>query len=252
MPFALQKMIWFLVMPPASLILLMLAGLLLINRRRKTGMVLIGSGVALLYLLSLGHVADLILAPLERVYPPLSSAAIAADAIVVPGGGSTDLEWIGAEPIPNAETEMRLIKGVELSKKLNVPLVLVGGNGEPFNTRVRDADAMAAEAARMGMLTSRMFVEYESRNTLENSHAARNLVKGDRIILATSAYYMRRAVALFQRRGFTVIPAPVHFLVQSRRSTPFALIPGAANLARSTVGIAEWVSMAWWRVRGEI
>lgn len=249
--FTLQKMIWFLMMPPASLILLMLAGLLVIKRQKKSGMVLISSGVALLYLLSLGHVADWILIPLERIYPPLTNAVI-ADAVVVPGGGSTDLNWLGAEPIPNAETEMRLIKGVELSKKLNIPLVLVGGNGEPFNTRVRDADAMAPEAARMGIPPSRMIVENESRNTLENSHAARKIVKGDRIILATSAYYMRRAVVLFQRRGFTVVPAPVYFLVESRKYTPAALMPGAANLARSTVGIAEWVSMVWWKVRGEM
>jgi uncharacterized SAM-binding protein YcdF (DUF218 family) len=250
--FVLQKIIWFLIIPPASLLLFILAGMLVMNRHRQTGRVLVLAGLSLLYLLSLGPVADAILRPLERPTPPLRDEKLVADAVAVPGGGSVDLEWMQGGAVPNAETLSRLVTGVRLAQKLHVPLVLCGGNGEPFATKIRDADTMAVAVLEMGMDRRQMIVENESRNTLENSHAVRKLVRGDRIILATSAYYMRRARAMFEKRGFTVIPAATYYLVQTRRHTASVLIPGASHLARSATGIAEWMGMAWWSLRGEM
>ncbi len=250
--FVLQKIIWFLIVPPASLLLLILAGAVVIKRHPRTGRLLIFAGLLFLYLLSLGPVADVILRPLEQATPPLREEQAAADAVVVPGGGSVDLEWMGAGAVPNAETLSRLVTGVRIAKKLHVPLVLCGGNGEPFATKVRDADAMETVAIEMGMDPKQLIVERESRNTLENSHAVRKLVAGNRIVLATSAYYMRRARAMFEKRGFAVIPAATDHLVQTRRYTASVLIPGASHLQRSTVGIAEWFGMAWWSLRGEM
>lgn len=239
-------------MPLSVALILVCIGLVTIKRRKRLGQALILFAVMLLYVLSLGHTADLILKPLEGRYPPLKNLKLAVDAVVVPGGGSVDLEWIGSHPVPNAETLSRLVAGTELAKKLKVPLVLCGGNGEPFATKVNDADAMEQTAYAMGMPKEQVIIENVSRNTLENSHAVRKLVTGNRIVLATSAYYMRRAVALFTRRGFTVIPAPTFFLVQTRTFSFNSFIPKAGDLDRSTIGIAEWVSMLWWHIRGEI
>lgn len=239
-------------MPLSVTLILVLISLVLINGNKRISRALIVFAVILLYVLSLGHTADFILKPLEGRYPLLKNAKITVDAVVVPGGGSVDLEWINAAPVPNEETLSRLVTGVELAKRLRVPLILCGGNGEPFATKVNDADVMAQSAYDMGMPKEQVIIENVSRNTLENSYAVRKLVKGDRIILATSAYYMRRAKALFTRRGFTVIPAPAFFLAQTRKVSFNSFIPKATDLYRSTVGLAEWASMAWWHVRGEI
>ncbi|HWI41162.1 MAG TPA: YdcF family protein [Verrucomicrobiae bacterium] len=252
MLFSLQKFVWYLAMPPACLILLMLAGLLLSRYRRKTGTALVILSMALLYILSLPAAADMLLRPLEAPYPPLRRVPAGVMAVVVPGGGSTDLSWMQAPPAPNAETLTRLVQGVELAKRLDVPLVLCGGNGEPFTTSVNDAEVMAATAAALGMPRQRLVVENRSRNTLENSHEVRRLLRGNRIVLATSAYYMRRAEAMFAMRGFDVIPAATYHQVQTRKPGPFALIPRAGALAGSSTALAELLSMAWWRLRGEI
>jgi len=127
--FSLQKMIWYLALPPSSLFILMFAGLLIAGKRRTIGRALVLAGLVLLYLLSLEPVADMLLKPLESAAPPLQRLPATADAVVVPGGGSVDLTWAGAPPVPNAETWTRLIKGIEIARKLNVPLVLTGGNG---------------------------------------------------------------------------------------------------------------------------
>jgi uncharacterized SAM-binding protein YcdF (DUF218 family) len=250
--FVIQKALWFLALPPASVIVLILVGLVAVNRRRLLGKTLIFLGVALLYLLSLGQVADLIIKPLEKPYPPLKEDRISADAVVVLGGGSVDLEWLGAGPVPNAETLSRLVTGVTLAKKLRIPLVLSMGNGEPFTTKVNDADTMAKAAYEMGVPRNQMIVENTSRDTLENAREVRKLIKGNRIILSTSAYHMIRARAMFAKRGFSVIPAPSYYLAQTRKLTPVSFIPRAADLHRSATGIAEWMSLVWWGVRGEI
>jgi len=250
--FTLQKLIWYLAMPPSSLIMLTLVGLFIARKRRKTGMVLVVAGLGILYLLSLDPVANLLLRPLENAAPPLQQLPATVDAVVVPGGGSVDLSGIGAPSVPNAETWTRLVKGIEIARKLNAPLVLAGGNGEPFASRLNDAEVMAEAAVGLGFPKEQMIVENRSRNTLENSHAVRKIVKGDRIILATSAYYMKRAVRMFSKRGFKVVPAPTYHLSQISKTTIFTLIPGASNLARSNTALAEWLSLAWWWLRGEL
>jgi uncharacterized SAM-binding protein YcdF (DUF218 family) len=252
MGFTIQKVLWFLVLPPSSLALVILAGLLLMDRHRRVGKIIVLSGTALLYFLSLGHVADMLVKPLESGHAPLNSDTVAADAVIVPGGGSVDLEWLGAGPVPNGESSTRLLKGIELARKLRVPLVLTGGNGEPFTTKVNDAETMAQAAYAMGMPRRQVIVENVSRNTLENSHAVRKLVKGHRIVLVTSAYYMDRAGTMFTRRGFTVIPAPVYFLGQTRKFSFASFIPRADDLQHSSVAIAEMLGLLWWRMKGEM
>jgi uncharacterized SAM-binding protein YcdF (DUF218 family) len=250
--FSMQKMIWFLAMPPSSLIVLMLVGLGIAGKHRRIGGALILAGLILLYALSIEPVANMLLKPLESAAPPLQHLPARADAVVVPGGGSVDLSWADAPPVPNAETWTRLIKGIEIARKMNVPLVLTGGNGEPFATTLNDADVMAAAALALGMPRSQVIVENRSRNTLENSHAVRRIVNGHRIILITSAYYMKRAVIMFKRRGFSVIPAPTYPLVQTRKTGFVTLIPFAGTLMKSSVALAEWLSLAWWGIRGEL
>lgn len=250
--FTIQKMIWYLAMPPASLIILMLVGLAMVGKRRVLGRTLVLLGIILLYSLSLDPVANMLLKPLESAAPPLQRLPAAADAVVVPGGGSVDLTWAGAPPVPNAETLTRLIRGIEIARRLNAPLVLTGGNGEPFATTLNDADVMAAAAIALGMPASQVIIENRSRNTLENSHAVRKIVTGNRIILVTSAYYMKRAVAMFRKRGFSVTPAPTYPLVQTRKRNFSTLIPTAGNLARSSTALAEWLSLGWWGIQREL
>ncbi len=252
--FTAQKMIWYLAMPPASLIILLLAGLAMTGKKRRVlGRVLFSLGLILLCALSLEPVANWLLKPLESAAPYAQKLPDTADAVVVPGGGSVNLAWAGAAPVPNAETWTRLIRGIEIARRLNAPLILTGGNGEPFATTLNDADVMATAALALGMPRNQMIVENGSRNTLENSYAVRNLVRGEKqIVLVTSGYYMKRAVAMFKRRGLKVIPVPTYPLVQTRKTGFFTFIPSAGNLQRSSTALAEWMSLAWWRMRREL
>lgn len=252
MSFTLQKVLWFLAAPPACVIFFMVFGLLASRKRRDRARGFLLAGTLVLYLLSIAPVSDFLLKPLERSASPLTRLPDRIDAVVVPGGGSVDRSWLGASPVPNGETLARLVLGIELAKKMDVPLVLLGGNGEPFATTLNDAEVMAETAYAMGVPRHQVVVENRSRNTLENARAARRIVKGDRIILATSAYYMKRAIFMFGKEGFRVTPAPTWYLAQCRLKGAALFIPRAAELRNSSIAVAEWMSLYWWKLRGEL
>lgn len=87
------EMIWFLAMPPTSLIVLMLVGLAIARKRRRIGGTLLLVGLILLYALSIEPMANMLLKPLESAAPPLQQLPARADAVVVPGKGGVRPEW---------------------------------------------------------------------------------------------------------------------------------------------------------------
>jgi uncharacterized SAM-binding protein YcdF (DUF218 family) len=149
-------------------------------------------------------------------------------------------------------TTSRLIAAVEIAKRLQAPLVVSGGSGEIAEMKVREADAMADLAVQLGVPQELIRINNISRNTHEDAAAVRILVRGDDVILVTSAFHMKRSVAFFRKQGFTVIPAPVAYRAQSRPSSLSYLLPRASHLETSSLAISEYVSTVWYRLRGMI
>jgi uncharacterized SAM-binding protein YcdF (DUF218 family) len=83
-----------LVLPPASLLLLLLFGFLLLRSRRNLGRLFIAIGFLLLYGLSISPVSSALIAPLERDFRPVDVKRVKADVIVVLGGGTRDRSWL--------------------------------------------------------------------------------------------------------------------------------------------------------------
>lgn len=252
MPLVLVRIIQALILPPASLLLLMLAGLLLLRKRPFAGRSMLFLGVILLYLLSLPLTADMLVRPLESFAPPLNKMSAKADAVVVLGSGVQDLSWIPAQAAPSEISTSRVIAGVEIAKRLRVPLVLSGGSSEIGAVSVREADAMAVLAEQLGVPREQIKINNISRNTYEDAAAARIFIKGKSIILVTSAFHMKRSTAFFQKGGFTVIPAPVAYRSQSRPLSLDYILPRAIHLETSALSLSEYISTLWHRMHGLI
>jgi uncharacterized SAM-binding protein YcdF (DUF218 family) len=252
MGFILGKIVQSLLLPPASILLLMLAGLFVIRRRRTAGQVLVGIGMVLLYLLSLPAVADMLLRPLESAYPPFAGKGVKADAVVVLTGGVRDLSWIPAPPAPAEESLDRLVVGIQIAASHRLPLVISGGTGAIAPTSVREADVMADTAVRLGFPSRDIVIENSSRNTLESAEAVAAMMPEKTIILVTSAYHLRRSVAMFRKQGFSVIAAPAGYNLRSRAASLSDLIPRAGNLDASSTALSEYTSLAWYTLTGAI
>ena len=250
--FVLAKIVQDLILPPSGFLLLMLAGFLIVKKKRKAGGLLIASGAVLLYLMSISPVSDALVRPLEKSHAPLMRIPADARAIVVLSGGVRDLSWVGLEPEPSETSLERTIKGVLLYRARRLPFVVVGGNGDPAKPDLREADAMARVASDLGVPREDIIIENTARNTVESAEAVKSILPGKRIILVTSAFHMKRAAAMFVKQGFDVVPAPAGYRSERQRFSLNALIPNAGNLYYSSRALAEYMSLAWYSMRGDL
>lgn len=249
MGFYLAKVILYLLLPPASILIIIGFGLLLQRRYSLVSRVLVIAGFFLLYLLSIEPVSNTLIRPLERFAPPLQMDKLDAEAVVILSGGVIDLSWLGLAPEPSDLSLRRLVYGIDLYRKLKIPLIISGGSGSPVLPKISEGQTMADFAISLGVSENDIEVEGFSRNTIENARNVREMFKGNvRIILVTSAFHMKRAYTLFKRQGLDVIPAPCDFRSEKTILSLFSLIPNANALEDSSIAIYEYLGLIWYTV----
>jgi uncharacterized SAM-binding protein YcdF (DUF218 family) len=218
-------------LPPASSLLLAIAGLWLLRRRPRLATALLIIGLGSLWLLSTPVIA-LGITRLAQHYPALDPAHLGgAQAIVIIGGGG-ERDWAPEYRGPSAEPELleRLAYGAYLARRTGLP-ILVSGNGT-------EADAMRGTLQQNFELTPR-WVEDRAYDTFENARNSAALLRGDgieRILLVTRATHMLRAWREFSATGLAVMPAPVgtlDFDVVPWRPRPWDFVPSADGLLLS-------------------
>ena len=147
---------------------------------------------------------------------------------------------------------------------------MTGGSIEWLESRTSSpAGEMAELLSLLDVPSDALILETESRNTYENALFTRQILEEEgvnRIILVTSAMHMPRSVALFEKQGFDVLPAPADFGVtqdaSDEKKSGFTwseipglivdLIPSASNLATTTNVLKEYLGMMIYRIRGWI
>jgi uncharacterized SAM-binding protein YcdF (DUF218 family) len=226
-----------LVLPPGGPLLLALAGIALLPRAPRLGRVLAVGGIAVTLLLSLPLVADPLTRLTER-YPPLDlSRPVAADVIVVLGGGVRRDSVEGEAGILMPIALQRLAAGAHLARVTGLPLLLSGGvvdGGPP------EAWVLERELERDFALKAR-WLESRARTTRENARETAALLAPlglRRIALVTTASHMQRAVREFVAAGLTVVPAPVAGIGVIHYGVT-AWLPHAAALERSHAALYE-------------
>ncbi len=228
------------VLPPTSLIVLTLIGVLLLKRTRAAGVSLIVGSQLLLFALSMPVVANALARTLEP--PPAFMDDIKrTQAIVVLGGGRNrgSPEW-GGETV-NDYTLQRARYGARLARETGLPLYVSGGKPD---------GGQAAEGTLMQELLTREFsapvrwVEAASENTREQALiTARDLRQQQitHVALVTTAVHMPRAQRVFELAGLTVTPAATGYTGQ-RPFALYQLIPEPRALRESHIALREWVS----------
>jgi uncharacterized SAM-binding protein YcdF (DUF218 family) len=252
MGFIITKTLLFLLLPPTSILALMLLGFLLIRSHRFLGRLLITAAFVLLYSLSISPVSDALIAPLEADYRPLDVKSIKADVIVVLGSGAIDLSALGLEPMPNKGSLERTVAAVKLYRSLHIPIMITGGAGDPARPQLSDAAPMARIAMELGVPKKDISVDNASFNTLASARNMKAAFAGKRMVLVTSAYHLKRSVALFQKQGLLVIPQPSGYLSGQQDSSFHAAIPRMEFLNTSSAALSERLSLTWYRLTKEL
>jgi uncharacterized SAM-binding protein YcdF (DUF218 family) len=238
-----------LVLPPAAPVLLSLLGLLLVARKRATGLVLAATGLALLWLLSCQAVAVWLAQNTLPQFAPVSTVSLknsAAQAIVVLGGGALPAAPEYGQAQASAATAARLRYGVWLARQSGLPLAFAGGKGwgAASNQTLSEAEVARRMVEQDYGLTLR-WLDDQSRDTAESARLLRQQLKQDqvqRIALVTHAWHMPRSVLAFERAGFSVVPAPMAFILPNQNKI-LQWLPSADGLESSRHVLREWLAL---------
>ncbi|MBL8836003.1 MAG: YdcF family protein [Alphaproteobacteria bacterium] len=189
------------------------------------------------------------LKPLEDRFPPLVSLPPRVDGIIVLGGVIDDFV-IGKRGVPRslyAAGSPRLDAFLELARRYPAARhVFTGGSIELINARDTEADVVRRIFARLGVDTTRVIFEDQSRNTWENARFSFERLRPEpeeQWIIITSARHMPRAVGVFRHVGWrNLIPFPVDFATDEETSFQAEFRLGA-NLQYLSEAIREYVGL---------
>jgi uncharacterized SAM-binding protein YcdF (DUF218 family) len=238
-----------LLLPPASPLLLAAAGLLWL--RHRLGRWLLASGLLALWLLSSNAVAVWLaqhVLPQVSVLEPSRQSQLAASgvqAIVVLGGGVQPTAPEYGQAQPNVSTAARLRYGIQLAKRSGLPLAFAGGVGWNNAGQAVPSEASTAQVFSADHGVTLRWIESQSRDTAENAARMRDLLAPagvHHIALVTHAWHMPRSQALFEKAGFTVLPAPMGFVLPSERPL-LEWLPSAHGLTASRQVLREWLAL---------
>jgi len=253
---ALKPVLAALVLPPVSLLLLALLGLVLAGyNRKKSGLTLATLSVLLLALLSCHGSAVWLARTLLPQFAPLALAGLKAQnvqAIVILGGDVQPEAPEYGRSQPSAATAARLRYGAWLARQSGLPLAFSGGRGWAAHRAQTESEAeVAARALQQDYGLALRWRETQSRDTAENARLMAPLLRQagvQRIALVTHAWHMPRAALAFEKAGLTVTPAPMGYVLPAQ-SELLEWLPSAQGLQASRQVMREWLALAAGRLR---
>ncbi len=241
------KILAALLFPPGIFIVLAVIGAILAAKnKKKASAIMCSIDAFLMYALSTGIVASLLLAPLENGYPPIYSSRDAR-AIVVLGGGFNDSspERGGAGSLTPVSS-MRASYGFELSRSFGLPLIFTGGGYFDAPGRGSEAEAAGRTWEAFGVAKNRITLETESLDTKGNAKGVLSLSGAGPFVLVTSAFHMPRAVLAFKKVGIQVLAAPTDFRAKRSAFTITDFLPDTWRLECSRSALHEYAGILYY------
>ncbi|MCP5502698.1 MAG: YdcF family protein [Leptospiraceae bacterium] len=208
----------------------------------------------LLWFASSFTVSQALTASLERPFPPKKVSEVEkADAIVILGGMINNLVK-HQDIIELGEGADRLVYAVELYREGKAKeIILTGGSGVLFFQKNPEAELAKKMLISLGVAKEHIIIENLSRNTRENALHTSNLLrkqKKNKIILVTSAFHMKRSLALFQKYGLDIIPFPCDYRELTNEFFWDAFVPTTRTLETTSIMLKEHVGYFVYRAMG--
>jgi len=238
-----------LLLPPVSLPLLALAGLLLERRYRRLGRGMTIVGVVGTLVLAMPIVGGCLMVALERGLPLQPPADAPPQAIVILGGDLRRSDDTIATLHPGPLSLERLGEGARLYRQTHLPILITGGREHPYEPSIAGVMADSMEHEFMEPV---QWVEDRAPDTWANAQFSAAILREHGIksvYVVTQAWHMRRALIAFSHTGITVTAAPTRL---DRISGPFlttAFVPSVNGWQSTFYAMHEWVGCAWYALR---
>jgi uncharacterized SAM-binding protein YcdF (DUF218 family) len=215
------------------------------------------------YLLSNNFVANFLLLPLELPYRDNFKTIQDADAVVVLGGG--DIKGSVNLPLSGGAYK-RAIYGLMIAKTEDLPLVFSGGGRDKRDSEAKSFLKSMTELQKYLLVDLKfsdklhkkkfsILTEDRSLDTFQNAKYTKEIfekagVKKPLIYLVTSAYHMTRAIRLYGRFGFKIIPSATDFKVNNKQSDIWDYFPQMEAFYKSYLAIHEYAGLLSLKLRG--
>ncbi|WP_439293988.1 YdcF family protein [Lonepinella sp. BR2882] len=244
--FELTKLITALILPPANVIILAIFALFcLLFRCPKLAFFSALLAILTLYIVSLPYTAQKLSDSLTTKDNLSVEDYRQAQAIVVLGGGLRDSsELYNSLTVPGLVLE-RMRYAAYLHKETELPILISGaspnGNSE--------AKVIAQEFFTFFGVQPK-WLEEKALNTVENAKYSHEILEREgisKIILITNQWHMQRSKLLFEKEGFTVLPASVGngITPESYDLNYMHFVPQAGAIGANMQLLKEWIG--YWK-----
>ena len=239
-----------LVLPPGLFLVLFAASLFLLSKKPALGKASVYAVLIAFYLCSTPYFAGLLISQVES-YPALDASSLgdpSAGAIVLLSGDlAVNASEYGSDTV-GGHTLLRTRYAAFLQRKTGLP-ILVSGGLLPRGATSRLAHVMA-DSLKQDFNAGEIWLEDKSLSTAENalfSQAVLAQKQVDRIFLVTQAWHMPRAVAVFEKTGLSVIPAPTAFLGNHAFNWNNVL-PSPGGISMTRYALREMAAHIWYMI----
>ena len=254
--FVFVKFLSMLLMPPASLAVGTILGLLLIAFGwRRLGWAAILAAASITSIISWPPLGDTLL----RYVEDQARAAEAAtprccfDAIVVLGGGIAPAVPPEREFPSLTESADRIWAAARLYRAGIAPRIIVSGGGflaENKGPATTEAEAMRRFLVELGVPDSAIASEGTSNNTVENIFNVRKMVGDKPVALVTSGYHMPRALRIAAEAKLNASAFPVNFRALNSTRQPWEHWLPTIEGMRDTILATHEILGIWFDRRG--
>jgi uncharacterized SAM-binding protein YcdF (DUF218 family) len=156
-------------------------------------------------------------------------------------GGYTSYDKVNKAGHFNMSSD-RFIQAAWLYKKGFIKKIIVTGGQNGFTNEddFVEAEFVASNLKDLGIPASDIYVEGNSRNTIENAEYSYKILdslglKKNKVVLITSAFHMPRAKETFEKAGFNIRPYPC----------AFSILPSSVRFGVDSIIPAAWAFDAW-------
>ncbi|NDY73828.1 YdcF family protein [Desulfobacter hydrogenophilus] len=253
--FWLSKLIWMIIRPDFLLVAFAVMGMIFwFSGAVKKAKWVLACVVLAMIVITVFPLGTILLAPLEHRFPTNPILPEKVDGIIMLGGAEKNLltkMWHQPELNDAADRYIGFARLVRAYP--DAVHIFTGGSGTPTHQEWSDANTARQVFMDMGLDTSSIVFENQSRNTYENGLFAKTLVHpetGQIWVLVTTAAHIPRSVGVFNRLDWPVIPYPVdHFTRPDRKIKPGLNFSG--NLGRLVMAATEWTGLAAYYITGK-
>lgn len=225
MIFTLKKIVSFFIMPISIGLMALIAALyFLFSSKITKAKLFLSLGLFWFFLISFAPFSNMIVKPLEDIYPKLEGVKNIHHILLLGG----DFQNRGYE----------VLRWYEKLEDLTV--ITSGFEGA---RKISDAQEAKERLIDLGVKQSDILVQSSPKSTYEEAVEIKKLIGDKPLILVTSAIHMPRAMLIFKNQGVNAIAAPTGFLY--KEGVSFYHIIGAKYLYNTQQALHEYIGILY-------